>query len=217
MRIKKIFGPTIQGEGTHSGARVIFVRFAGCNRWSGLEKHRENSICKFCDTDFFFEPDDYMTVGDICSRIGEISKQTGCQNVVLSGGEPTLQISTSFVRKLRSMDISIHLETNGSREIHPEISAQIYHISMSPKQSRKETNITSCNDIKILYPYIGKNIDLHNFLDFDCDNIFLQPIEDIHGRETKKNIKGAVREILDNRKFRNVRLSLQMHKYIGVE
>ncbi len=111
-RVKSIFGPTLQGEGSFSGTCTLFLRFAGCNRWSGLEKDRAKSFCKFCDTDF--REGESLTAEKIVERLDALG---GPKRVVITGGEPTLQLDFELLSRLKASGYETHLETNGSRPL----------------------------------------------------------------------------------------------------
>jgi len=203
-KIKKIFGPTIQGEGSYIGKAVAFVRFAGCNRWSGREKDKEKSICKFCDTDFHGGTS--MSGKEILDAV----KATGCKTVILSGGEPTLQIDFFLLALLDAAKIEIHLETNGSNQLTAPMESLITHIAMSPKQSIEKTKLKRCSDIKILYPWISEDITIEKFASFTHGKMFVQPVEDDNYQE---NLKGAIKICTDF----DISISPQLHKLIKVE
>ena len=100
--VKETFGPTIQGEGFSAGESVYFLRFSGCNKWSGREEDRASSACPFCDTDFFGGKK--MSVQDITEELKELrTKGRSAKRIlVISGGEPTLQIDEPLLRALLS-------------------------------------------------------------------------------------------------------------------
>ena len=173
--IKEIFGPTIQGEGSQAGRKVLFVRFAGCNRWSGRPEDRASSACPFCDTDFYGGKK--MSGPEIAQELVKLNKGHAPRlPVILSGGEPTLQIDEGLLVELRCWFGEIHLETNGSKAIPRP--TMFKHITMSPKQSIEKTKLQYCHDLKLLYPFVNNEITLLNFLDFPAKNIYLQPIEE---------------------------------------
>lgn len=208
-KIKEIFGPTIQGEGSQAGKPVFFIRFSGCNKWNGREQSKAKSICSYCDTDFV--GGDWMTAHDINERVVSIAAGYPIKILVLSGGEPTMQVDSSLIETLKNYGWEIHIETNGTSDME-KYHHLIDHITMSPKQSPQQTKLKSCSDIKFLYPYIGNGITPKNFSvsDISYKNIFIQPImrDDYH-----ENLKEAIDECL----LYNYRLSIQQHKIIGVD
>lgn len=205
-RVKSIFGPTLQGEGSHAGTCTMFLRFAGCNRWTGLEKDRENSFCKFCDTDF--RGGEPMTAEEIVMKLNELSPSV--KRVVMTGGEPSLQVDRELMHALRFNGYEVHLETNGSRALG-EIAAMFDHITMSPKQSREETKLEWCDDLKILYPLPNSPVTPEAFDTFPTEHRFLQPVMD---KDYVGNLRATICRIYGNPRWR---LSLQTHKIVGVE
>jgi 7-carboxy-7-deazaguanine synthase len=197
-KIKEIF-LSIQGEGTYTGMAVIFLRFAGCNRWSGRDSDKEKSICNFCDTDF--TGGDSLTDQEIINRLR--LRSSVVRDVVLTGGEPMLQVDEKLLNSLIMAGFRIHLETNGCKPLK-ELQKFFFHISMSPKQTREETLLEKSNDIKILYPWIKEGIDLKSFEDFPHKQAFIQPLWDSNKQDT-------VNLILQNPK---IRISSQLHKYL---
>lgn len=206
-RIKEIFGPTIQGEGSHAGVPVKFIRFAGCNRWTGLEKDRSKSVCSFCDTDF--RTGQSMTIPMILESLIALGSPK-VKTIVISGGEASLQIDTHLLQILRENGFNLHIETNGSRDLTPFYS-YLDHITMSPKQSITNTQLKRCDDLKLLYPPIHPDITIDSFSQFQAKARFLQPVWD-------ENYKNHLQMTLDELNLHpEWRLSLQTHKIIGVQ
>lgn len=201
-KIKEIFGPTIQGEGSTLGSVVLFLRFAGCNRWSGRPQDKHKSICHFCDTDFF--GGDPKTADEIIAELN--SKSETCKTVVISGGEPTLQLDLELVSQLEKAGFVLHLETNGSRELGPMLH-YFDHISMSPKQSIEETKLERANDIKLLYPWISEDITKEKFEKFQHTQIYIQPLWESDKQKTLEYIY----------QNQNLKLSPQLHKYLELQ
>lgn len=204
-RIKEIFGPTIQGEGSMSGTVVNFLRFAGCNRWNGVTSYKEKSICSFCDTDFV--GGDKLTKEEILSKLSSLGS---VKTVVISGGEPTIQLDESLCQYLVENGYVLHLETNGSNNID-HIAKYFTHITVSPKQSFAETKLSFANDLKILWPAISPEITPDHFKDFKSNNRFLQPV---YGDVYDPNLKETIDKLIN---IGTWRLSLQTHKIIGVQ
>lgn len=207
-KVKEIFGPTIQGEGRHAGLGVVFLRFAGCNKWSGREADRAKSVCHFCDTDFV--GGDSLTAEEIYQKIKAINPRSF--PVVISGGEPMLQLDKELVDVLRVFEL--HLETNGSICIDEKLGDLqwvIEHVTVSPKQPFKETKVKNADSLKLLYPYLPV-VDPQSFLDDGLyGDYYLQPIDD---ENYERNLEDANNIVQNNSKLR---LSLQTHKIIGVE
>ena len=205
--VKEIFGPTIQGEGRFTGTPVVFVRFSKCNRWNGREESKKNSICNYCDTDFV--GGDFMDFKEILIKIKSISS---IKNVVITGGEPMLQLrDTEFFKQLTYCGYSVQLETNGSIPV-PMVDG--LSVTVSPKQTAKETMVRSSADYKFLYPWIGKDISPFDFDLTYIDRIYVQPID----RDGENNIQGAFQQVLKlNEIGIPAKLSLQTHKYGNFE
>ena len=206
-RIKEIYF-TQQGEGKNTGRDFVFVRFSGCNLWSGKEKNRESAICKFCDTDFY-------GVNGINGGIYEAKElieiikslwvaDTLPISVVLTGGEPLLQLDDELVTELKKEAIYIAVETNGTLKA-PE---GIDWICMSPKAGT-EIKLTAGSEIKVVYPQ--KNLEPEEFSDLDFKNFFIQPMD---SQELEANVAKSIKFCMDNPKWR---LSLQTHKILGIK
>jgi 7-carboxy-7-deazaguanine synthase len=204
-RVKSIFGPTLQGEGSAAGTVVKFLRLAGCNRWTGLEKDKPASVCSFCDTDF--RGGKPMTPESI---IDELERLGSCRRVVITGGEPTLQLDEWLCAALVAAGYKIHLETNGSSSIQA-YGRWIHHVTLSPKQPISETKLEWCTDLKILYPLIHDGITMEQFSEFPAKHRFLQPVWD---KDYEANVRATICRLYGNPEWR---LSLQTHKIVGVE
>ena len=204
--VKEIFGPTIQGEGTHAGKVVSFLRFGGCNKWNGKKESKPDSICNFCDTEFV--GGERMTIDEIINKLLAI----GISTVVISGGEPALQVDQELLNQLYVNHFDIHIETNGSVDIS-KVEHYFKHITCSPKQSIKETKLRNCDDLKILYPYINEDITIAKFRRMSHLKGYLQPVmpNDLNGKE---NLKATIEKLYENPLWK---LSMQMHKIIEVE
>ena len=216
--VKEIFGPTIEGEGSQAGAPVLFLRLSGCNRWSGKDEDKSTSICHFCDTDFV--GGNRMTSLEIINKLLEIhpdhlynkerekiAPYLTKKKLVISGGEPTLQMDYQLLRALKESNFEIHVETNGSRRIDIKTLTLIDHLVMSPKQSILETKLGEVDDLKLLYPYL-KGASPKEFRAIRAKNKFIQPVHDFNYR---KNLKGAIQQVIENPDYK---LSIQLHKVI---
>lgn len=203
--IKKVFGPTIQGEGSKAGTPVKFVRFSGCNKWSGKPDHKDKSICWYCDTDFY--GGDRLTAQQIIDQLNALGP---VRHVVLSGGEPTLQIDEPLLKALCDAGYKLHLETNGSKDIGGLIN-YFFHVTMSPKQSPEETNLHWSHDLKLLFPWIKDEISAEGFKTFAAQNRFIQAL---WSDEYRDNLDLAIVWVTLHPEYR---LSVQTHKIIGVE
>lgn len=200
--VKEIFGPTIQGEGSSLGKSVMFLRFTGCNKWSGHDKDKHKSICHFCDTNFI--GGEKLSAQDIIDKLKSLSLIV--KRVVISGGEPTLQIDESLLKTLKENNYEVHLETNGSKSLG-NLLEYFSHISMSPKQNKSETKLEKCDDIKILFPWIRDDITVDEFKFFPHHDMYLQPLWDSNKKET-------LDYLFSNPKLK---LSPQLHKYLELQ
>ncbi len=205
-RIKEIYF-TQQGEGKNTGKDFVFVRFAGCNLWSGKEKHRASAICKFCDTDFYGT--DGVNGGiyetkDLVTKIKSlwISKDSEIR-VVLTGGEPLLQVNDSLITALKKANIYIAIETNGTLKAPKGID----WICMSPK-ANTDIQLTEGSEIKVIYPQ--ENLDPTDFNNMNFSNYYIQPMD---SKDYEANVSKSVEFCMQNS---NWRLSLQTHKILGI-
>ena len=170
--IKEIY-KTIQGEGAQSGRTAVFVRFTGCNLWSGKEKHRESSICNFCDTDFVGT--DGINGGkysckSLVSKIKDIwqSKERGY--IVFTGGEPMLQLDEELILLCKENNFETAIETNGTIKIDFDID----WICVSPKAG-SDLVVKNGNELKVVFPQSEFNLDMMKKLSFE--HYFLQPMD----------------------------------------
>ena len=205
-RIKEIFF-TQQGEGKNTGKDFIFVRFSGCNLWSGQEKHRASAICKFCDTDFYGT--DGINGGkyqakELIKKIKSLWISADSQiRVVLTGGEPLLQVDEGLISALKKENIYIAVETNGTLDAPDGID----WICMSPK-ANTEIKLRKGSEVKVVYPQKNLNPDNFNVLDFK--NFYIQPMD---SENYEDNVSQSVKYCMQNP---NWKLSLQTHKILGI-
>ena len=205
-RIKEIFF-TQQGEGKNTGKDFIFVRFSGCNLWSGQEKHRASAICKFCDTDFYgtdgINGGKYLAK-ELIEKIKSLWISADSQiRVVLTGGEPLLQVDKGLINALKTENIYIAVETNGTLEAPDGID----WICMSPK-ANTEIKLRKGSEVKVVYPQKNLNPDNFNVLDFK--NFYIQPMD---SENYEDNVSQSVKFCMQNP---NWKLSLQTHKILGI-
>ncbi len=205
--VKEIFY-TLQGEGFHAGTPAVFCRFARCNLWTGREEHRATAICQFCDTDFvgtdgpgggtFRSATDLATA--VASSWGE---RNGPRFVVLTGGEPLLQVDRTFIEALHHERFTIAIETNGTCTAPTGID----WICVSPKAGA-ELKLRNGNELKLVFPQSGLHPKDVEHLAFD--HFFLQPMD---GVDRVSNTTEAVNYCLEHPQWK---LSLQTHKYLGI-
>ncbi len=205
--VKEIFY-TLQGEGVHAGTPAIFLRFSGCNLWSGREEDRATAVCQFCDTDFVgtngTAGDKYTTPEKLAERIyTEWPKGHQQRFVVCTGGEPLLQLDTPLIAALHEHGFKIAVETNGTL-LPPD---GIDWICVSPKAGAK-LQLTHGDELKLVYPQ--DNLDPEQFSSLDFKYFSLQPMD---GPHRKANAEKVIAYCLKNPRWH---LSLQTHKITGI-
>jgi 7-carboxy-7-deazaguanine synthase (Cx14CxxC type) len=206
--VKEIYY-TLQGEGAHTGRAAVFLRFAGCNLWTGLERDRAKATCQFCDTDFVgtdgpgggkFKDAEALAAAVAAKWPTSSHAQP---YVVCTGGEPLLQIDEALIAALHARNFEIGTETNGTLEPPPGID----WICVSPK-ANAEFNLKRGNELKLVYPQ--DNAPPERFAGLSFHHFFLQPMD---GPEREANTKAAIAYCLAHPQWR---LSLQTHKLTGI-
>jgi len=205
-RIKEIYF-TQQGEGSNTGRDFVFVRFSGCNLWSGKETNRKSAICQFCDTDFYGTDGINGGVYSAQQLIEKIKSLWVSRDdniaVVLTGGEPLLQVNDELVAALKQEQIYIAVETNGTLDAPDHID----WICMSPK-ANTEIKLKKGNEIKVIFPQ--ESLDPEKFSLFDFSEFYLQPMD---SNEYQENLNATITYCQKNPKWK---LSLQTHKILGI-
>ena len=206
--VKQIFH-TLQGEGANTGSPAVFLRFAGCNLWSGREEDRASAVCRFCDTDFA------GVDGDGGGRFGGPEPLADAvlarwpsagephRLVVCTGGEPLLQLDTPLLEALHARRFRVAIETNGTLPVP----AGVDWICVSPKAGAPLA-VHAGNELKLVFPQFGAEPERFEPLDFA--HFFLQPMD---GPERARNTALAVAYCRAHPRWR---LSLQTHKLIGI-
>ena len=207
FQVKEIYY-TLQGEGARTGRPAVFCRFTGCNLWTGREKDREKAVCNFCDTDFVgVDGPGGGKFNDSKELLAAISncwpKDLEQKYVVLTGGEPALQINQDFIEGLHDIGFEVAIETNGTLPIPSNID----WVTVSPK-SNSVLKIESGDELKLVFPQEG--VDPRKFQNLPFKNFFLQPLD---GEERTINTQKTLQYCLENPLWN---LSLQSHKYIGI-
>jgi 7-carboxy-7-deazaguanine synthase len=205
--VKEIF-LTLQGEGAHAGRAAVFCRFSGCNLWSGREQDRAAATCQFCDTDFVGTDG---TMGGRYASADELADTIAAQwaardhhrYVVLTGGEPLLQVDTPLIEALHARGFSIGIETNGTI-LPPE---GVDWICVSPKAGAALV-VKQGHELKLIYPQAGAAPEAFTGLAFE--RFSLQPMD---GPDALENTARAVDYCLHHPQWR---LSLQTHKTLGI-
>lgn len=205
--VKEIF-LTLQGEGAQAGRRAVFCRFAGCNLWTGREQDRAKAICKFCDTDFVGTNGTlggkYADAAALAKTIaGNWGGGSDDRYVVLTGGEPMLQVDDALIDALHAERFTIAIETNGTHAVPRAID----WICVSPKAG-SELVQTSGDELKLVWPQPGSNAQELVVLDFT--HRLIQPLDDPHAAA---NVQACIDLVMADPRWR---LSLQTHKSLGL-
>jgi len=205
--VKEMF-LTLQGEGANAGARAVFVRFAGCNLWSGREQDRATAACRFCDTDFVGvdgEGGGRFADADALADAALEHWGTGTQNrfAVLTGGEPMLQVDDALIDALHARGFRIAMESNGTLAAHPRID----WICISPKAGTTVVQRTG-HELKLVWPQAG--IDPAELEGWGFDHHLIQPLDD---PAADANRDAAMALVMARPRWR---LSLQTHKLLGL-
>jgi 7-carboxy-7-deazaguanine synthase len=205
-KIKEIFY-TIQGEGAQTGRPAVFVRFSGCNLWSGREEDRHKAICPFCDTDFHGtdgERGGTYSARQLAQVVLDVwAERHGDPFIVITGGEPLLQVDEALINELHTRHIEIAIETNGTIRVPDEID----WICVSPKAGTQLVQRHG-HELKVVYPQVG--IDPLDYSDLDFRYFSIQPMDGPHREE---NTSEAIAFCLAHPQWR---LSLQTHKVLGL-
>ena len=205
--VKEIYF-TLQGEGAQTGRPAVFCRFAGCNLWSGLERDREKAVCRFCDTEFVGTDgpgggkfDDAAALAAACS---EIWPGIGAARlVVLTGGEPMLQVDQPLIDAFHASGFEIAIETNGTLPVPSSID----WICVSPKAGAELVQ-RSGDELKLVWPQEG--FDPAEFATLDFTYFLLQPMD---GARRGEATQTALDYCLAHPEWR---ISLQTHKLIDI-
>lgn len=206
--VKEIFY-TLQGEGANAGRPAVFCRFSGCNLWSGREEDRASSVCTFCDTDFVGTDGDgggkFRTARLLADAIEANWPSARPQRrfVVLTGGEPLLQVDEALVAALHEKGFTIAMETNGT--LAPP--AGIDWLCVSPKANSKLA-VFAGQELKLVYPQHGVDPESYSALAFE--NHYLQPMD---GPDRLTNTAKAIDYCQQHPQWN---LSVQTHKMIGI-
>lgn len=214
--VKEVFY-TLQGEGAQAGRAAVFCRFAGCNLWSGRESDRERAICQFCDTDFVgtdgpgggkFATADAL--GDAVLSCWSAHAQSSPERrfVVLTGGEPLLQVDSPLLRALHARGFFVAVETNGTQPLPTGPAADcIDWVCMSPKAGT-DIVVTRGDELKLIFPQPGAEPE--RFAEFAFAHHLLQPMD---GPRKAERTAAAIAYC---QRHPTWRLSLQTHKLLGI-
>ena len=205
-KIKEIF-LTKQGEGYHTGRKSVFIRFSGCNLWSGMEKDRDKAICNWCDTDFVGTDGlngGKYSIDQIAKLVWDLwpANILEAPYIVCTGGEPLLQLDQFFVDEMHRNGFEIAIETNGTC-IPPN---KIDWICVSPKNNT-DLVLKTGDELKFVYPQ--SNFSPQQFEKFNFNHFFIQPMYGTHYDKNEKMSKEFIK------KNPHWKLSLQTHKLLG--
>lgn len=205
-KIKEIF-LTKQGEGYHTGRKSVFIRFSGCNLWSGMEKDRDKAICNWCDTDFVGTDGlngGKYSIDQIAKLVWDLwpANILEAPYIVCTGGEPLLQLDQFFVDEMHRNGFEIAIETNGTC-IPPN---KIDWICVSPKNNT-DLVLKTGDELKFVYPQ--SNFSPQQFEKFNFNHFFIQPMDGTHYDRNEKMSKEFIK------KNPHWKLSLQTHKLLG--
>jgi 7-carboxy-7-deazaguanine synthase len=199
---------TLQGEGAQTGRAAVFLRFAGCNLWSGLEKDRASAVCTFCDTDFVGVDGDgggkFAGAEQLAFHVASLWKGGADKRyVVCTGGEPLLQLDEALIEALHARGFEIAIETNGTIAAP----ASLDWICVSPK-SIAELKQLAGDELKLVYPQADAPPE--KFANLDFRHFFLQPMD---GPMREASRDACIAYCLEHPQWR---LSLQTHKVTGI-
>lgn len=206
---------TLQGEGAHTGRAAVFLRFSGCNLWTGRESDRAKAICQFCDTDFVgvdgpgggkFAEEQTLAeaVAQCWAEGGAGGAESGAQKyVVCTGGEPLLQLGVGLIEALHARGFEVGVETNGTQDAP----AGLDWICVSPKAGAP-LKLTQGSELKLVFPQPNAMPERFDGLAFK--HFFLQPMD---GPQREANTQAAIQYCLKNPRWR---LSLQTHKLLNI-
>jgi 7-carboxy-7-deazaguanine synthase (Cx14CxxC type) len=207
--VKEIYF-TLQGEGAQTGRPAVFLRFAGCNLWSGREQHRTEAVCRFCDTRFVGTDGPgggkFETADELADAVLGHWPGDGRPYVVCTGGEPLLQLDAAAINALHKCGFEVGVESNGTLAAPDGID----WLCISPKGSAPLAQ-ESGDELKLVYPQEEDEAQPDRFEHLDFAQFFLQPLDDKH---RDANTQQAIAYCLAHPQWR---LSLQTHKIIGID
>ena len=199
---------TLQGEGVQAGSRAVFLRFAGCNLWSGREQDRATAQCRFCDTDFVGIDGEgggkFARAEELAAHVEALwGEGRERRLVVVTGGEPMLQLDEALVEALHARGFRVAVETNGTIAATPGID----WICVSPKAGTEVVQRTG-DELKLVWPQEG--VDPAELEQWEFGHFLVQPM-DCEDRDAA--VEAAVRLAMERPKWR---LTLQAHKVVGL-
>lgn len=210
--VKEIYY-TLQGEGAHTGRPAVFLRFAGCNLWSGREEHRHHAVCRFCDTDFVGTDGPgggkFAKPGDLAAAVAAHWPSAASDTtpyVVCTGGEPLLQLDADAIEAIHDAGFEIGVESNGTLAAPDGID----WLCISPKANAGLVQ-KSGDELKLVYPQAEKEAHPAHFCELKFQHFFLQPKD---CADVAKNTELAIQYCLEHPRWK---LSIQTHKLLGID
>ena len=206
--VKEIF-LTLQGDGVQAGRRAVFLRFAGCNLWSGREEDRASAVCQFCDTDFVGTNGQgggkFASAEALADAVERCWGQLHRSNryIVITGGEPMLQLDVALIRALQDRGFEVGVESNGTLVAPPGID----WLCISPKAGSQVVQ-RSGQELKLVWPQSG--CDWQDMESWGFDHFLVQPMD---SPALAENVAAAIQFVMDNPKWH---LTLQAHKTLGL-
>jgi len=197
---------TLQGEGMQAGRRAVFLRFAGCNLWSGREVDRAAAACRFCDTDFVGtdgENGGRYEAEALAERVAALWGEGDRPLVVVTGGEPMLQLDAPLIDALHARGFDVAMESNGTLTA----AAGLDWVCISPK-SGTEVIQRAGDELKLVWPQEG--LDPEALLGWDFKHFLIQPMDCAEGEAA---IRASIDYVMAHPRWR---LSLQTHKLLGL-
>ena len=209
--VKEIYY-TLQGEGAQTGRPAVFLRFTGCNLWSGREEDRASAVCNFCDTEFVGTDGPgggkFTTAKELAAAVQVAWPESPVPDnpcVVCTGGEPLLQLDAAAIDALHEAGFEVAVETNGTLPAP----AGLDWICVSPKAAAKVVQ-TSGDELKLVFPQAEPEAQPEKFADMQFSHYFLQPMD---SADRDANVQAAIQYCLENPHWK---LSLQTHKIVGI-
>jgi 7-carboxy-7-deazaguanine synthase len=199
---------TLQGEGVQAGSRAVFLRFAGCNLWSGREQERASAQCNFCDTDFVGTDGEgggkFGSADELAAHVeGLWGAGEERRLVVITGGEPMLQLDERLIAALHERGFRVAAETNGTLPATPGLD----WICVSPKAGTDVVQ-RSGDELKLVWPQQG--IEPGELESWRFDHFLVQPMD---CEERDESVRAAIELVMNRPKWR---LTLQAHKVVGL-
>jgi 7-carboxy-7-deazaguanine synthase len=204
---------TLQGEGARTGRPAVFLRFAGCNLWSGREQHRAGAVCRFCDTEFVGTGGPgggkFATARELADAVASAWPARDAHRdryVVCTGGEPLLQLDAAAIDALHAVGFEVGVETNGTIAAPPGID----WLCVSPKGGARLAQ-TSGDELKLVYPQREAAAQPGQFESLEFGHFYLQPLDD---ERRDANTRATIDYCLAHPHWK---LSLQTHKILGID